>query len=355
METLESRLTPAGNILVLPQTNPGVPSSLVTYSPSGTELSSLPVTPAPASNYGPGDTRGIAIDPSGKIYVYNGSFHPALSIYDTSTKTWTNRTFPNWNSFGRGGNGGIAVFENYVYVTDETIGSDPPGSDGIVRFNLADGSAARYSVGTDYNQLTVGLDGLLYGLHGAPFHVDVFDPVTMRLLRTINLPFGSDNIDYDLLGIAVNGDGDIFAADYSGRVIHFAPDGATVATETLPLAPGSRPFTPSALNINIATDGTLVVGTRSNFVCELFSDFTNASYIAAGSSDLQTAAYFADYQAPRDRRHRRRKRYQARLLWDNADGRTRWNVNNTFQVSSATDAGPYTGWTGRRMFRAATA
>src|SRR5206468_508527 len=112
---------------------------------------------------------------------------------------------PGWSTVNNVTYGGIGVLGDSVYVTDMTT-SGGPGDEakGVVRFNLADGTAARFLETEGPQDLTIGKDGRLYLLSANT--VKAFDPATFVLQSTVTLPAG------DFRGIAVNAAGEIFAA-----------------------------------------------------------------------------------------------------------------------------------------------
>src|SRR5262249_43078070 len=152
-----------------------------------------------------GDTaRDLVQDPGGKVYVYNGTFTPALATYNPSTSSWTQQNYTGWSTVNNVSYGGLGLYQKFIFAHDTTTGGDPAGqSNGVVRFNLSDGTAARFAQGTDFSDVNVGLDGKVYALSGQT--VSVFDPSSMTLLRTVTLPFGND-----YRGVAVNAAGDLF-------------------------------------------------------------------------------------------------------------------------------------------------
>ena len=122
----------------------------------------------------------MTVAPNGDIVVFNGTFSPQLSIYSASAGTWSNRTLAGWSTVNNLTYGGVAAFGTYAYATDmTTAGSGSPN--GIVRFNLADNTAQRFSSG-DFIQMTLGLDSVLYALgsyNGLGTTVLEFNPNTM--------------------------------------------------------------------------------------------------------------------------------------------------------------------------------
>src|SRR5262245_44783055 len=187
LQRLEDRLAPAGNLLVT--TAGAYPQQVFKeYTPSGALVRTVAVPPPPGLS---SDTaRDLVQDAGGKVYVYNGTFTPALATYNPGTGAWTQQPYPGWSTVNNVSYGGLALYQNYVFASDMTTAGDPAGqSNGVVRFNLADGTAVRLLNGVDTIDVNVGLDGYLYALAGTT--VTVLDPNSLTLIRQVTLPFGN--------------------------------------------------------------------------------------------------------------------------------------------------------------------
>src|SRR5262249_39803840 len=144
-------------------------------------------------------------------------------------------------------------------------------------------TAQRYASGTDYIQLTRGLDGNLYALqpwNGLGSLVDEFDPNTMTLIGSVNLAAGTDQ-----RAIAVDANGDIYATDYNHSVFHYNSAGALLGSLT-----GY-----GGTDINLALDGELVLGPVSNSVTRMQKDFSNIRSVSLPSG---TSGYFVAFADP---------------------------------------------------------
>jgi hypothetical protein len=136
-----------------------------------------------------------------------------------------------------------------------TFGHPEDVAKGIIQFNLSDFSAIRFATTQGYQDLTIGLDGLLYALPGeglpAPV-IDVFNPTTLALIRSITL---SDELFIaSIRGIAVAADGTIYAVGWdSGKIYQVNQSGAVLNS----LNP---PDLFSLIDIDIRGDNQLVVG-----------------------------------------------------------------------------------------------
>lgn len=159
-----------------------------------------------------------------------------------------------------------------------TTGGGAPN--GLIRFNVDDLSATRFG-SQNYIQVAAGRNGLLYGEYpgGSPGggKLDVFDPSTLSLLRTIVLEKS------DMRSVAVSSSGDIFAVNFSDPNIYkFDPNGLLL---------GSLNTQTSGLyEINLDSHGRLLATAFGSIV---FSDISLSSYTtqSISNSDRLFAAF----------------------------------------------------------------
>jgi hypothetical protein len=262
LERLEDRLAPAGNLLV---SAPG--QYFREYTPTGSIVRAVAI-PQP----GDANARDLVGDATGRIFFYNGTFTPFLSTYSSSSATWTHTTASGWSTVNNQTYGGIGLFGNYVFVTDMATGSSPYTANGIVRFNLTDGSYTRFASGNDFIDLNVGLDGNLYAL--ANQTVSVYDPTSLALVRTVTLPYA------DYRAVAANAAGDIYVASAARVVTRFNSAGTQLATVNLATYASSS-GTPD--DIDISSDGTTIaVGAASGHIFQMTSSLTGVTNFNIG-------------------------------------------------------------------------
>src|SRR5438067_12035508 len=84
LEHLEERLAPAGNILA--SVYPYPQEAFREYTPTGSQVRSVTIPPPVGSSAD--EPRDLVADANGKVYVYNGTFNPTLSIYNPTSQTW---------------------------------------------------------------------------------------------------------------------------------------------------------------------------------------------------------------------------------------------------------------------------
>lgn len=281
LDLLEDRLAPAGNLLVT--TAGAYPQQVFKeFTPSGSLVRTVNVPPPPGTS---SDTaRDLVQDATGKVYIYNGTFTPALGTYNPSTSTWTQQPYTGWSTANNVSYGGVGLYQNYVFASDMTVGGDPAGqSNGIVRFDLTTGTATRFANGIDTIDVNVGLDGLVYALSGQT--VRVYDPNTLALVRSATLPFGND-----YRGVTANAAGEIFTANWANTVTRFTPGGSLVSSVSL-YGPGGGVWFGNLTDIDVASDGTLAVGSWSGHVVQMTSAFTNITYFATFTGTNQNACF----------------------------------------------------------------
>jgi hypothetical protein len=166
--------------------------------------------------------RDLVVRANGDIEVFTGTFDPVLSSFDAATGTWQHHGYPGWSVANTTTKGGIAAYGDYIYVTDML--SD---GNGIVRFDRAAGYAAERFGATDYIDVSISLNGLLYALRSDETTVDVFRPVSM-------LTAGTASLSAPVNAIAVDARGEIQGASWTGRLYRFAPDGSMVDSQDFP-------------------------------------------------------------------------------------------------------------------------
>jgi hypothetical protein len=235
LELLEDRIVPAGrNVCV--QANPYVIEDL---TPQGNLLSTINV-PHQSLN----QMQDFIVGGNGDLYVVRGpdsTGGPAVLSVLSPSGSWTDYTDPGWS-----GQNGVASYGNFVFATSLNAG--------LLRFDAGNGfQVQHFGGGPGYDQLTVGLDGLLYAIdHGTTSghqQIEVYDPSTLTLLHTIT-------INLPIADVAVDKAGNIFAIGGSDSVYEYDASGNPLATATMAL-PNTED---GPQDINLAPDGTIIVG-----------------------------------------------------------------------------------------------
>ncbi|MDX2199616.1 MAG: hypothetical protein SF069_11680 [Phycisphaerae bacterium] len=238
-----------GNILVIGQTEIGE------YTAAGVLVQSITV-PWPGGGTRPINERlrdSVAL-PDGRIAVFNGTFSPWLSVYDSHSGGWDHRTFAGWSTANSARAGGITAIGQRVIASDErTSGAGVPS--GMVRFDLDSGATSRFETERGRQDVNIGLDGKLYALGTGTdpiTEVYVFDPISLTRERTILL-----NFPVSASGIAANAGGELYITENgTSSIHHFAKDGEPIRTI---LTPGTSPN-----DIDIAPDGRVIFSTQTS-------------------------------------------------------------------------------------------
>ncbi|MEN6451761.1 MAG: SdrD B-like domain-containing protein, partial [Thermoguttaceae bacterium] len=243
-----------GNILVSAQTSYQT-CSLLECTSNGSQVSSLQIPYPGSSRESGGVARGITSDSFGQVYVFNGGYSPYLSVYDLSSQTWLHRTISDWRTDSSNNTGGIDVYGHYVFVTSCMPYGTRSGG-GILRFDTRDQTVTCCAGDTSFRDVTIGLDGLMYGVWCDSQSVSssgiyVFDPETLACLRTFSFSFGASDV-------AVDRNGDMFVAGSNGEIYQVSPAGVVLRQQSVNI--------PNLSSIDLAVDGTLIVGNRFGFL-----------------------------------------------------------------------------------------
>jgi hypothetical protein len=240
---LEERISLAGDLLLTTEV-PGVNLyNLMQYTQDGALVRSLPIPPPPS-----GDTpaRGLSVGPFGDAHVFDGSSLPALATLPADSPTWSFQTYPGWYAGGADAVGEVAADHRFVFASSGT---------GIVRFDAAGGPAVWFGDAPPYSyvQLSLGLDGKLYGFGGTtPHTLRVFDPDSLALLRTFTLQGGPDS---DIRAVAVDASGQLLAATWGWYVVKYDATGRYLSSIQLQVPQ-------SLFTIVIDNDGQVALGGR---------------------------------------------------------------------------------------------
>ena len=291
VETLESRLLMFGENIVI---NSGNYAALQLYSQAGTSLVTSNNYPTVSSS-GAGDggsANALVVDKNNDIQLFTGGFTPFLQRSNgplAASNSWTTEqttiNTPGWSLVGRTFYGGLATVDHYVFATDMSTGSGG-GSSGLIRFDANSSYApTRFASGTDYCQVTLGMDGNIYGMvspGGQPESgtVNVFNPNTLALVRSIALT------DTDDAAVVADAQGNIYTGAFDGTTRKISASGTVLATAPI-----------ASTDLQISTDGKILscAGGQIRILDEnlnILSGFSVASPLGA------VFACWDTYQAP---------------------------------------------------------
>jgi hypothetical protein len=275
-------LTP-GNLLVSTE-GFGVPADVVLeYTAAGTQVQSFSV-PYPSGRPVTEDVRDIYVDGAGNVQIYNGTFSPFLTSLNPATSAFVHNTTAGMSSVANVSFGGLTTLGNFGYLSDMATAS-PGGPNGIVRFDLTTFTSTRFGAGNDYGDVTVGGDGLLYAIRNPgggvnATSVDVYDPSTLALSRTITLAAALATAD--VRGLAVDAAGVLYAAAWDGNVYQVSSSGSVLNQRTTGAS--------NLQDIDLDDSGRLLVGGRfGNVILTTTALTSQTSFVAGGGNAIHVA------------------------------------------------------------------
>lgn len=237
--------------------------------------------------------RDFVVTPDGSLHLYAGTFDPYLQSYNWQNPNLNNiQTYTGWSTANNGTYGGIDYYQDYLFVTDYKTYGAGDEKNGIIRFSQTDEPTIRFAEGKDFIDLTVGLDNLIYGLESYG-KVSVYDPETLELIRYFTLEEGHFN---GYRGIAVNQQGEIFAAAWDDNIYYLDPQSNIVDVNQ---ANTGTFTTRDFYDINISPDGKeLIASDRSGLVAllsiedqslelqDLFPTGGNGAFVSFGATPI---------------------------------------------------------------------
>ena len=264
-------------------------NSIYEYSLMGDFIQSIPVPypnpPRPSYE----TVRDVIMTSDGRAACFNGTFTPFMSMLNSETYEWEHLRHPDFHIPNNGNCGGIAAWRQYVFAGELSNDHTEPLR-AIVRYDISNNTSQRFTkedLGADsagllgLADLTIGLDGKLYGITEYDEKIVVIDPDTMLVDRIFELP-------YDYRGIAVDEEGNIFTATYTGFLHKFDADGNVLDQ----LFVGIEGF---PVDIDLAPDGTIIVGTTRDAVIVTNSEFSSLTRWSVGSNLSNTFVSFTSY------------------------------------------------------------
>jgi len=231
------------NILVSAETR------IYEYAFDGSLLSEMEIPQSPGCcGYG----RDLVMLEDGRLALYNGTFEPILSIYDRENGLWSQMSLAGWSTVNSGTAGGIASADGFIYVTDmDTLHGEAVG---IVRFDPWNDRAERFLQDEEYEDVTLGLDGMLYCLRNEYGSLDVVDPSSMTVTRSAALGHTSSS-----RAVAADEDGYIYLASWRGTLSRYSPGGEKLQSVVVDICD----YNCNLADIDMATDGSILLGTTN--------------------------------------------------------------------------------------------
>ena len=290
LEQLEDRLSPAANLLVT--TTIAVTEQVLREFTPGGDLVRTALLPAGQRRPRAWPRPRLRPERQGPRLYAGLSTRPSNS-YTLDGGGWTHRTHSGWSTVNNVSYGGIGVLGDYVYVTDMTTFSEPADeAKGVVRFNLADGTSARFLETEAPQDLTIGKDGRLYLLerqHRQVLRPDHVRPAEHRYAAGGGLPrHRRQRRGRDLCRQ--------LRASRSIASARAAPCSGSVT-----LTGVSDP-----MDIDVSGDGRVAIGTVSGHVVQMSENLTGITTFAAGSSGSSSPLVRRKASRRPGRRRRRR-------------------------------------------------
>jgi hypothetical protein len=261
-------------------------TTLREYGPSGALLRAIPVPRMIGTgNY----ARDLVLGADGVVYIFNGTFDPYLSAYDPVTDNWSHTTFLGWSIVNVTYYGGIVYFDGKVFLSDHTTGGVGDAPKGIVQIDVANGQGQRFATDIEPIDLSMGLDGWLYALHptGSPGGrtLDAYDPVSLVRVERIDLTRTLGWTSNQTVAVAASGD--LFVGQ-DNEVLRLDHLGNIIASLAMPCSSGC-----TVADIDLAPDGTMLVGTWSHEVFVSDDDLTAAAPLSVPSWTEPAASFVA--------------------------------------------------------------
>ncbi len=224
-------------------------------------------------------SRDITVLQDGRLAVYNGTFYPELALYDGVG--WQSSSYPGWSTVNNVTYGGITGFAGEVIVTDSFTYNGGEAR-GLVSIDPDNQSHERFVTSTDYIDVTLGHDGLLYALRNVYGDLDVFDPVSRTLIRSLDLGHTSSS-----RGIAANRNGEIFMVSLDGYVAHYSAGGELLNT---------LPIISYLSDIDLDSAGRIIVG--SSYYQAYVTDESLSTFTLLTPGNGNTFVAFVPFDTP---------------------------------------------------------
>ena len=288
----------SGDILVT-----GSDSRVLEIAPDGTQVQTFAL-PAAITNNPAGAafsfTSETAVDGRGELALrYDTETTSTLYLVNPQSEQATPLTAPDWSP--RIINGGsldeVVPDGLYLFATYGHLNSGP-GQEELLRFDPATGVGQGFGQSTlgflnTYSSLAAGPDGSLYAMnsqYAGLTVVDVYDPNTLKLLRSVTLNPVQPvyKVSKTANAIAVGPAGEFYALsnDRSDATLYkLSPQGQTTATLPLPDNDNTNYLTS---NLRVNARGAVLVGARDPILVD--PPFQTVTVLNA-FGDLESGGY----------------------------------------------------------------
>jgi hypothetical protein len=265
-------------------------NSVREFTPAGALVQTIPFNYNNGSYPGAEYLRDIVVDRDGSIAGYNGTFGPFLTRYSSFSGTFTHTSVALWSTVNDIGAGGIAAYQNFIFVTDMFTFSGGEAN-GIVRFDTSSNTAIRFAAGSDFIDLNIGLDGNLYALTSPQAPIRVYDPKTMALLRQIPLPTTISSTG-GIRSVAADQTGRVFVCDTRETVHRLSSTGNLEASQSTGYF--------ALMDIDVDESGRLVIAQGGGRVILGDATLTNpfSSFVAISDPNASNWTMFVSFAHP---------------------------------------------------------
>ncbi len=252
MEPLESRVLLDGLHILVSTDN-----SIQEYTLDGTFLRKVNPPGYPRDL---DDLHDLVVDTAGTVHLMAG-YPPTLHSFDPQSGQWSERRPSGWSAFGNISYGNLVTFGDWIIATDNGSNTDPHG---LLRFDGRGGNVVRFAEDSDFHDVAVGADGLVYATDrlthysalGIGRKIHVYNPETLQKVREVMLWAPGNRATCFI----VTPDGGFITAStqYTG-MLRFASDGRLVEFVATAHIGEIR-----AMDMDLHPDGTIIIGTRGN-------------------------------------------------------------------------------------------
>ncbi len=222
---------------------------ILEIQPDGTQVRTFPVPPDPTNGAVDPVYEHVVqtvVDGGGDLAVLYSAFQEYLFIMDPATgHVKATLTLPDWQDTESGQSDRIVPLDRFVFATygrRNVLPGQPP----LIRFDPASGEIKPFGddgtsyISKTYLSVAAGPDHLLYALVSAIVGlttVDVYDPDTLALIRTVELNLSAGDF-------TVGPSGEFYALFTIDQSILYKLDsnGQILATLALPIGTGNDSF-----------------------------------------------------------------------------------------------------------------
>jgi len=281
----------AGDILVAVSPNSDGYAVIAEYTPAGALVESWQMTSTAP------EVEGVAVDQNLTPYAYLGQGSSLIWSVNPQTGTSSTFTYPGLSMVGSTAVGQLVAYSHYLYATDFDTGGPSTAPNGIVRFDLSNSDAGQRffdpipgdpTGDSDFDKVTVGLNGVLYGLQdqGSYQSIDLIesDPIAMGTPTLVTLPEETN-------ALAVDASGDFYILR-DGGIDEYNSSFQLLKTLSIP----TSDYSGFANNLDLSANGTIVASSSggtvilTNTQLSSFTSFSTAALVGSSDSIRQTAS-----------------------------------------------------------------